>query len=151
MTNWIKWIGRAAGTGVVWAVAWAPIAVLIGIGIVDPDNSMDEMWPAIGAYPGFMCGVLFWVALGIAERGRRLAELPVSRGALWGALVGLPVGALPFAIGESTSEVPLMVLAGAVIGSITVLSAVSGAVSVVVARAHRGRMSLRFGSGAQHH
>ena len=39
-----------------WAVVWSPVGVLTGI-IVDPGGSMDEMWVAIGAYPGFLLAV----------------------------------------------------------------------------------------------
>ena len=82
--------------GLVWALIWAPAAVLIGL-IIDPDGSMDEMWPAIGAYPGFIGGVAFSVVLGIAARHRRFEELSLGKVAAWGALAGLLVGSIPFA------------------------------------------------------
>ncbi len=53
-----------------WAVVWAPVGVLIGR-IVDPNDSMEEMWVAVGAYPGFLCGTVFSAVLGIAEGRRR--------------------------------------------------------------------------------
>ncbi len=124
-----------------WAVVWAPVAVLVGL-VVDPDGSMDEMWVAIGAYPGFLCGALFCAVLGIAAGGRRLDELPLSRVAGWGAAVGLLVGVFPFTVGESTSELPLRQLASIVIGSITLLSAASAVVSAMVARSLARRHTL---------
>lgn len=136
----LRKIGGGFGIGLAWAVVWAPIAVLVGTLIVDPDNSMDEMWPAIGAYPGFICGVLFYAVLGIAERGRRLEELHLSRAALWGTTAGLPVGASPFAIGNLTTELPLLLFAAAVIGSITLLSAASAVGSVLVRRSLQRRV-----------
>ena len=125
MKKWLRRIRGALGMGLTWALVWAPVAVLIGM-LVDPDGSMDEMWVAIGAYPGFLGGVVFSVVLGIAARRRRLDELSLSRVAAWGAAAGLLVGALPFTVGTSTSELPLWLLGGVVVGSITVLSAVSG-------------------------
>lgn len=133
MKKWLRRIRGAVGMGLTWAVVWAPVAVLIGM-LVDPDGSMDEMWVAIGAYPGFLGGVVFSAVLGIAARRRRLDELSISRVAAWGAVAGLLVGTLPFTIGESTTELPLWLLAGVVIGSITLLSALSAAGSLALAR-----------------
>ena len=135
--GWLGSVRDAVLMGLAWAVVWAPVAVLIGLGI-DPDGSADEMWPAIGAYPGFLSGVVFSAVLGIAERGRRLAELPAARAAAWGALAGLMVGVLPFTIGESTAEIPLWQLAGLVIGTITVLSAASAVASARLLGMRRG-------------
>lgn len=133
MKKWLRRIRGAVLMGLTWALVWAPVAVLIGMA-VDPDGSMDEMWPAIGAYPGFLGGVVFSVVLAIAARRRRLDELSLSRVAAWGAAAGLLVGVLPFTIGESTTELPLWLLASVVIGSITLLSAVSAAGSLALAR-----------------
>jgi hypothetical protein len=119
--------------GLTWAVVWAPVAVLIGM-IVDPDGSMDEMWVAVGAYPGFLGGVLFSAVLGIAAGRRRFDELSLARVGAWGAAAGFLVGALPFAVGESTTELPLWLLAVVVIGSITLLSGISAAGSLALAR-----------------
>lgn len=133
MKKWLRRIRGAVGMGLTWALVWAPAAVLIGL-FVDPDGSMDEMWPAIGAYPGFLGGVVFSMVLAIAARRRRLDELSLSRVAAWGAAAGLLVGVLPFTIGEPTTERPLWLLATVVIGTITLLSAVSAAGSLALAR-----------------
>ena len=134
MTKWPKRIGRALRLGLIWAVVWAPIAILIGTLIIDPDNSMDEMWVAIGAYPGFLCGAIFTATLMIAESGRSLAELSLARVASWGALAGLLVGVFPFTVGTSTSALPLWQLGVLVIGSITLMSALSAVASRLGAR-----------------
>lgn len=139
MNEMLRSIGGAVGRGLIWAVIWAPVAVLIGLLIVDPDNSMDEMWVAIGAYPGFVCGVVFSVLLGTAESGRPIDEVPLPRLAVWGAVAGLLVGAFPFAVGEDTSVVPLWLLASSVIASITVMSAASAVGSALVSRSLRRR------------
>lgn len=136
----LRTIGRALGTGVAWGLAWAPVAVLLGVLIIDPDNSMDEMWPAIGAYPGFLSGVIFGALLTLTGRRRRLAELSLARGGALGAAAGLLVGAFPAAIAESAGGFSLEL---AIVGSITLMGALSGAVSVVASRALRRRQELR--------
>lgn len=143
MKNWIGGIGRALGMGLAWAIAWAPAAVLIGLGIIDPDNSHDEMWFAIGAYPGFLSGVIFSVLVGMAERGRRLDELHFFRAAMLGAIAGLPVGVFPFFIGDSTTQLPLWQLAGGFIGAVVLLSAASAVGSALVSRSLRRRRLQR--------
>ena len=138
MKKWLKRIRAAVVMGLIWALVWAPVAVLIGM-IVDPDDSMDEMWPAIGAYPGFLGGVVFSILLGIAARRRPLHELSLPRVALWGAIAGALVGAFPFTVGDSSSDRPLWLLAAVVIGSISLLSAASAAGSLALARASERR------------
>ena len=83
MKKWLRRIRGAVLMGLTWAVVWALVAVLIGM-IVDPDGSMDEMWVAIGAYPGFIGGVMFSAVLGIAARRRRFDELSLPRFGAWG-------------------------------------------------------------------
>ena len=134
MPKWSRRIRTAAVTGLVWAVVWAPVAILVGTLIIDPDNSMDEMWVVIGAYPGFLCGVLFSVMLGMPEGLRGIAETSLGRAGVLGALSGLIVGTLPFLIGTATSAVPLWQLALLVIGSFTLMSAASAVVSALLAR-----------------
>jgi hypothetical protein len=138
MKKLLRRIRGAVGMGLTWALVWAPVAVLIGL-FVDPDGSMDEMWPAIGAYPGFLGGVVFSIVLAIAARRRRLEDLSLPRVAAWGAAAGLLVGALPFTIGEPTTDRPVWLLATVVIGTITLLSAVSAAGSLALARRAQNR------------
>ena len=131
--RWLRRVRGAIAMGLTWAAVWAPAAVLAGL-IVDPDGSMDEMWVAVGAYPGFLGGVVFSVVLGIAAGRRRFDELSLARVGAWGAAAGLLVGTLPFVLGEPTTETPLWLLAGGVIGSITLLSGLSAAGSLALAR-----------------
>jgi len=147
MKQWLRRIRDAVVMGLAWAVAWAPLAVLIGTMIVDPDNSMDEMWVLVGAYPGFLSGALFSAVLGIAERRGRLRELPLPRVGAWGALSGLLVGVLPFVLGTTSTEGPQWLLGVAVIGSITLASGVSAVGSALVARMAKKR-ELRGASAA---
>ena len=134
MKKWLKCIRGAVLMGLGWAVVWAPVAVLIGTLIVDPDDSMDEMWVAVGAYPGFLCGTLFSAVLGIADGRRRLDELSLSRVGAWGAASGLLVGVLPLILGTPSTQRPLWFWAAVIIGPITLLSAVSAIVSALLAR-----------------
>ena len=133
MKRWVKRVRAAVVLGLVWAAVWAPVAVLVGL-IIDPDGSMDEMWVAIGAYPGFVGGVVFSIVLATAARRRTLAELSLPRVAMWGAAAGLLVGSLPFIFGTPAVGIPLWVLGATVIGSMTLLSAASAAGSLALAR-----------------
>lgn len=139
MKNWLRRICGAVLMGLTWAVVWVPVGPLIGM-IVDPDGSRDEPWVVVGAYPGFLCGVVFSMVLWVAEGRRRFDELSLSRAAAWGAVAGLLVGVLPFVLGsQNTNGRPLWLLPVVVIGSVTLLSAVSAPVSVALARWWRGR------------
>ncbi len=133
MKKWLRRIRAAVLMGLTWAAVWAPVGVLVGM-IVDPDESMDEMWWIVGALPGLLGGVVFATVLGIVGGRRRFDELSLPRFAAWGAVAGLLVGVLPFTLGDSSGERPLWLLAGVVIGSITLLSAVSAAGSLALAR-----------------
>ena len=133
MRKWLRRLRGAVLMGLVWAAVWAPLAVLIGM-IVDPDDSLDEMWVAAGAYPGFLGGIFFSLVLGIAERNRRFDELSLPRVGVWGALAGLLLGTLPFALGEPTAAVPLWLLVVVITGSITAMSAVSAVGTLALAR-----------------
>lgn len=145
MKKWLRRIRAAVTMGLLWAVPWAIIAVVIGM-VVDPDESMDEMWWVIGAYPGFLGGVLFSVVLAIAERRRNLSELSVRRFGAWGAVAGLGVGVLPFLLGTPRADIDVARLATVVIGSFTLMSAASAAGSLALAR--RGEARERLDSGA---
>jgi hypothetical protein len=145
MKKWLSRIGGAVLMGLAWAAVWAPIGVLIGM-IVDPDGSMDEMWVAIGAYPGLLCGVVFSAVRGIAGGPRRFDELALSRVAAWGAASGLLVGVLPFLIGTPTTERPLWLLGVVVIGLVALLSALSAVGSALLFR-HAARKRIPASAG----
>jgi hypothetical protein len=145
MKKWLRRIRAAVTMGLLWAVPWAIVAVLIGL-VVDPDGSMDEMWPAIGAYPGFLGGVLFSIVLSIAERRRNLSELSIRRFGAWGAAAGMVIGVLPFMLGTPSAELDVARLATVLIGSFTLMSAVSAAGSLALARMGGERKLLDAGA-----
>src|SRR3712207_4768270 len=94
MRTWLGRIRRAGLLALTWAVVWAPLGVLLGM-IMDPDGSMDEPWLAVGAYPGFLCGVVCSAVLEMTAGRRRFAELSLVRVGAWGAASGLLVIVLP--------------------------------------------------------
>ena len=145
MKKWLRRIRAAVTMGLLWAVPWAIVAVVIGM-VVDPDDSMDEMWFLIGAYPGFLGGVLFSIVLSIAERRRNLGELSVRRFGAWGAAAGLAIGVLPFLLGTPSAEINVARLATAVIGSFTLMSAASAAGSLALARRGHARQLVDAGA-----
>ena len=133
MKPWMRRVRAAVVLGLAWAVVWGPVAVVVGL-IIDPDGSMDEMWIAAGAYAGFIGGVVFSMLLAAVARRRTLRELSLARVAAWGAAAGVLVGTVPFLLGTPAAGVSLWALGGAIIGSITVLSAASAAGSLALAR-----------------
>ena len=132
MTRWLRRARGALLMGLTWAMLWAPVGVLVGM-LVDPDGSMDEPWLIVGALPGFLGGVAFALVLGIVGRRRRFDELSVRRFAAWGAGAGLLVGATWTAVAAS-SDAPRWVFLALVVVVLTLLSAVSAAASLALAR-----------------
>lgn len=137
-----KWLARIRGAvlmALTWAVIWAPFGPVLGM-ILDPDGTMDEPWVAIGALPGFVCGLLFSVVLGIAERRRSLHELSLARVATWGALSGLFLMVLNTgALGTPNTEHLFWRARYIIIGGVTLLSAASAAGSLLLARMAKKR------------
>jgi hypothetical protein len=120
--------------GVTWALVWAPVAVLVGTQIIDPNDSMDEMWVMVGALPGFLSGVIFSVVMGIAARRQRLDDLSIPRVAGWGALAGTIIGILPFLLGNTDGSPPAWLLGAVIVPTFAVLSSLSAAGSLALAR-----------------
>ncbi len=150
MKKWLRRILGAVGMGLTWAAGWGLVGVLIGM-IVDPDGSMDEMWVAVGAYPGFLGGVVFSAVLRIAEGRRRLDELSLPRFGAWGAVTGLLLGVLPFALVAemaASTEYPLWLLGVVVVGPTTLLSAVLGVGSALLFR-YAARVQPPAGAGPE--
>jgi hypothetical protein len=137
MNRWAKRIGGVLGMGLIWAAGWAVLTVLIGTiteslsgysleTLVDPLMAM--------AMPGFVGGVVYSVVLWIAEGRHRFDELSLPRLAAWGAVTGLLLGVLPFAIGTPTARYPLWLVVVSIIGSTVLLSTVSAVGSALLFR-----------------
>jgi hypothetical protein len=134
MKRWLRLVAAVVGMGLVWAAVWAAAGALIGI--VDPRGSLDELWvgSAIGMHPGFVGGVVFAALLGTTARPRRFAELSVPTVVAHGGGVGLLLGLLPFGINEPPGATPLWLVAAVVICSMTLMSVVSAAASLALAK-----------------
>lgn len=132
--TWLRRIRGALLMGLIWAMAWAPIGVLLSF-VVDRDGSMDEPWVLIGAFPGFLIGVVFSIVLGIVAGRRRLVELSAAKAAGWGALAGLLLGVLVFVAGDQGADVErVWLLPLIVITSFAALGSVSAAASLALAQ-----------------
>jgi hypothetical protein len=139
VTTWLRVIAAVVGMGLIWAAVWAAAGALIGI--VDPRGSLEELWvgPAIGMHPGFVGGVAFAAVLGITARPRRFADLTVPTVVAHGGAVGLLLGLLPFGINKLPGATPLWLVAAVVICSMTLMSVVSAAGSLALAKWARPR------------
>ena len=132
MAKWLRRIRAAVVMGLIWAVGWAVVGGAVMEGIVDPHGKIRDMWPQTLAIPGFLCGAIFSVVLGIAASGRRFEELSLSRFGALGAVAGLLLGGLAAATGPAS--LPLWLRAAVVLAPLTILSAASATASLAVAR-----------------
>jgi hypothetical protein len=107
---------------------------------------MDEPWPALGAYPGFLCGVVFCAVLGIAARHRELAAWSLSRVTAWGTVSGLLVMAPIFTglLGTPNTEHALWQWRFIILAAVILLSSISAVGSAWVARMAK-RRAMRHG------
>jgi len=147
--TWLRHVRRAFVTAVMWGTLWAPLGVITGA-IWDPNDSMDEPWIALGAYPGFLCGLVFCAMLAIADGRRKLDELSRSRAAAWGALTGLLVMALPMTglLGTPNTEHPFWQWRYMIVAAVVLLSSLSAVGSVLLARTANKRELHDRSSGA---
>ena len=141
MKKWLIRIGRGAAMGLGWGAAWVPVALLVGL-IVDPNDSMDEPWLVVGMLPGFLCGAVFSAVAGIAGGRHGLDELSISRAGAWGVASGLLVGGGWLVLALS-SDPPQWLLNVVVVGSLALLSAVSGVGAALMARMGKSDASPR--------
>jgi len=126
MNHWLRWIGGVVLMGLAWAAVWAAVGALIAT--MHLAASADKMWVPV-AYPGFLCGAIFSAVMGTGGRGRRLDLL---RSGAFGLVIGLFVGALPFAISTPTTDLPMWRLGVEIIGPVALLSAFSAIASTLL-------------------
>ncbi len=138
MKKWLRRIRGAVGMGLIWAAGWALVGVLIGLSwsLGLPMEWFVEVFdaplPAL-AIPGFFSGAVFSTVLGIAGRRRRFDELSLPRFGAWGAVGGLLLGLFPSLVAVSTGAASVAA-AAVIIGTLTLLSAVSASSSLALAR-----------------
>ena len=152
MNKWLRRVRGAVGMGLVWAAGWAVAGLLIGVSsVLLPGLPWDSFFkvfdaplPAM-AIPGFFAGVFFSIVLGIAGRRRKFSELSVPRFAALGAAGGVLLILFPFALvalglasGEG-SDVGAWQIIGAIGGPFILLSALSAAGSLMLARRAENR------------
>ncbi len=138
MKRWLRRIRGAVGMGLTWAAGWGLVGVLIGLSwsLGLPMEWFVEVFdaplPAL-AIPGFFGGAVFSTVLGIAGRRRRFDELSLPRFGAWGAVGGLLLGLFPTLLVVSTGAASVAA-AAVIIGTLTLLSAVSASSSLALAR-----------------
>ena len=140
MKKWLRRIRAAARMGLTWAAGWAPVGLLIGLVMGGnsrtPDGFPVDDWVMPLVALGFLGGAIFSGVLRIAEGRRRFDELSLPRFGAWGALGGLVLGVLAVAAWQLDAGFgPVLWLrATVIIGSATLLSAVSASGSLALAR-----------------
>lgn len=138
--TWPRRIGRTVGTALIWALACAIAAVLLSL-VVDPVGAMEEIWPAVGAYPGFIGGLLFSAVLWVGEARRGTSGWSMPQVAAWGAAIGVAVALLPFAV-ASNAELPPGLVAVLVFGSVIPASVASAVASALLFRRAARKRSI---------
>jgi hypothetical protein len=139
--------------GVTWAILWAIGGLMIGVSsklfpMLPWDaffDVFDAPLPAL-AVPGFVGGIIFSIVLGIAAHRRKFTELSVGRFAAWGAVGGLLLSLVPAAMvavgvasgGDSETGLGTVKLTTLIAGPLVVLSSISAAVSLLLARRAAG-------------
>jgi len=152
MKKWLRRIRDAVAMGLTWAIQWAVLAVLIGTiteslsGYSIEKNHLDPLMAL--AMPGFLVGVIFSTVLWFAEGGRRFDELSLPRLAAWGAVVGLLLGVLSFALGTLSDRFPLWLGVVIIVGSSTLLSTVSAVGSALLFQ-YAARHKIPVHAGAE--
>jgi hypothetical protein len=135
MKQFLRRLRGIIGTGLTWALAWAPLGALFVAFTVDRTPlARYVVFGAInGAIQGFLVGGSFAAVLSMVERRKRLEDLSLGRVAAWGALGGLLLG-VPFSLFFGT---PLVSADAA----LTYFLA-AGSASGTVALARRGERNL---------
>lgn len=141
--KWIGGISRAAMMGLAWAGAWVPVGALVGtliVGELEPEHIGGSL------YASFLCGAAYSWLTGIAAGRRTPAGLSLSLAGARGALSGLLVGGFWLAVVWASNPTDPQQWRlfdqdeaswtfAAVVGSLTLASAISGVGSTLVARA----------------
>ena len=106
MNRLFRRIRGIIGTGLTWAFAWIGLGATLGALAGYPLTYLLRI-ALSNSVGGFIAGASFAAILTVTERKRTLAELSLRRVALWGAMGGFVVTAMPLAVGA-----PLVYLLG---------------------------------------
>lgn len=92
MNTQLRKLRGVIGISLIWGILWAVVFGIIAtiVGIVDPDSIDPGEEPAIialmgGAF-GAVSGIVYGVALALAESGQSVRNISFLRAALWGML-----------------------------------------------------------------
>ena len=154
MKKWLQRIRGAVGTAVTWAAAWGVVGVMLRIvlGVITGGPIAAASGSLVaGLVPpfvlfgmfGFVGGAAFSGVLGIAEGRRRFDQMSLPRFAGWGAVGGLLLAALMFAVGWGFTLGDLII-----VGIMPLLGAGSAAGSLALARRAGDRELLEAGEEA---
>ena len=149
MGKWLRRVRGALGMALAWAIIWAAVGGGIMELLVDPHGKILDMWPQTLAIPGFFGGLVFSGLLWVAEGRRKFEELSLARFAVWGAAVGLLLGALALGTGAARSVAPFWFRGAIILGPVALLSTLSAAASLTLARLAVRRHSLEAGTDAR--
>jgi hypothetical protein len=126
--------------GLTWFAGWVAVGFLMEF--VDPNGQVADIWPAVLGLPGFFGGVVFSVVLRVAAADRRFDELSLPRFGALGAVAGMLLGLIPFAIGDASGSMPVWQSVGLIVGFTTALCAVSATATLAIARMGEDRELL---------
>ncbi len=141
MNKSLRGIVGAAGVSLFWGAVWGAAGALLAMHM--GANSWPWLGPPVGAFPGFIGGLLFSAMLAISSPGRRLDELSLLRVVAAGGIAGLVLGVLPLAINQPPDQFPLWQVVLVVVGSLTLLGVLTATVSLAVARWAKNSPALK--------
>lgn len=150
MSDWLLRLRGMVLMCLTWAAGWALAGLLTGAAsLATPFLPWDAFFrifdaplPALGM-PGFIGGALFSIIIGLAESRGKFEEMSLGRFGAWGASAGLLLSLVPaamVAVGLAELNRPglgLWKLTAVICGPLTLLGAVSGFASLLLARRAR--------------
>lgn len=153
MTSVLRFIRGSLGTAVTWAIAWAVGGLVLFGALFAVSRNISGFWMAapflgaLSACSGLIAGGVFSTVLATVYRRRRLAELSVTRLAIWGAIAGL---ALPMWIFAGGAYAGMSVGPGflaTVVGVMGVFGAFTAGATIGAAQANERALASGRDSG----
>jgi hypothetical protein len=156
MRRWLERVRPIVGIGLTWAVAWAPVGLLMGWlfggNSVVPDEFPLDDWLTPFMLFGFLGGATFSLVLRLASGRRTFDELSLPRFGAWGALGGVIAGVLAVLKWQFDPGWGPVLWENAIIliGSTTLLAAISASGSLAIARRAEAPALLDAGEDVDH-